>query len=181
MPRGTRATGYGAAGGRRNTPARSAKQLTRQHNRQNDPRVKAAMAEVEEARAEVDALMAENREGAVAGALYQAARKKLEKAEHRQEYAEKLANDEITLPPPRPKPLRLPATGDGGKGWTKGQARAMLMQGYTLEAVVRRTGFGTDSFDDIPLKDGRGVSREEWMIAQEEKAARLEREGRKLT
>lgn len=46
MPRDKKALGYGAAGGRRDTAARSAKQVTRRRNRENDPRYKAAMEEV---------------------------------------------------------------------------------------------------------------------------------------
>jgi hypothetical protein len=144
----------------------------------NDPRVQAAREATAKAQQELAALEAQQHEGPVAGALYAAAKKKVQELKQEQEVAE--AKAEAAPRRLMPRTTTLPKIGKGGKGWTLGQARTMLMQGYTLEAVVRRTGFGTEDFDDIPLRDGRGVSRDEWMEACEKRAAKLEREGRKL-
>lgn len=42
----------------------------------------------------------------------------------------------------------------GEKGWTLGQARVLVTDGYPLEAVVRRTGYGAWWFRDLVGNDG---------------------------
>jgi DNA repair exonuclease SbcCD ATPase subunit len=178
MPRGVRATGYGAAGGRRDTAARSAKQRTRRERRSHDPRIRAAQEEVDAAYAELDKLNAElENSGPAVGAMYPQKKRELEAANAKvQEKWEALTDVEKVVPIKKV----LPKEGNGGKGWALGQARTMLMHGYTLEHVVETTGFGTKHFEDIPLKDGRGVSREEWLEALEKKDRRTQIESQRL-
>lgn len=183
MPRGQKATGYGAAPGRRNTAARSAKQRTRRALREQDPRIKRSREEIRQSEEELERLAARPSDGPAPGAAYtgmtprqiaavQAAGGQIEprKAVHPvsqpgptpDDAVERTAN-RVTLDALRVALKTLPEHGDGGMGWTLGQARSMMREGYHISHVVGATGFDTGQLSDLARADGYGMSLEEWL------------------
>lgn len=128
--------------GRRNTPGRSARQVTKRRVREEDGRWQAAMGDVRSFREELEARLAWEAEHPTEGAVPGA------------EYTPPKPNEPKRKP--RWQRLGLPAPDARGNGrFTMGQARSMLRQGYHIYHVQRFTGWGERAFDDMKL-DGDG-------------------------
>ena len=66
--------------------------------------------------------------------------------------------------PPIGLPTTVPLEGRGNGNWTLGQARSLLRKGYHIAEVYRRTGWGLEALNDLPVdEDGSGLSTEEWI------------------
>jgi hypothetical protein len=183
MPRGKKTGGYGAAGGRRNTKSRSAKQVTRRERRQADPRVSMSLEEARERQAEIEAMVANGDSlGPAEGAQYSELTKRI------------LRPDLYAVPEPEPEPEPEPAptfpkqdlilTDDGRVAFRPkppppafifnaafkkkalkaggsdnaavcGTARHMLRKGYRIDNVLAKTGADFYYLEDLPIgRDG---------------------------
>jgi len=138
-----------AYGSRRGIPD---KQVHRKEVRYADGRVVQSM---EEARREQEALerrIAHEQQqptiGATPGAEYVARRAEEERA------AALEADIADHMPKPKVERHRYePYEGEPKPGWTVGQARAMIREGYKVTQVMRLSGVGYKWLDDLPLDD----------------------------
>jgi len=140
-----------AYGSRRGIPD---KQVHRTEVRYADPRVRTSL---EEARAEQEALerqIAKEAErpalGATEGALY-AAQTQADRERAEREAAEAEARRRERLEKSIREHRFEPWEGDARPGWTIGQARQMLRNGYAVSHVMTMTGVGYRWLSDIPL------------------------------
>lgn len=145
-----------ANGSKRGVPD---KQVHRTEVRYSKGRVRDAMEEAREEQRRLEERLAREAEqpavGATAGAAYVAAEKAARERER--ELAARRAQE-------REESIRSghrfePWEGDGKPGWTIGQARKMLRDGYAVKHVMRMTGVGYRWLSDIPLDDDlRGMA-----------------------
>lgn len=152
------------------------RQRRRARQRAQDPRVQAAMGEVKQDRELVADLLNNPSRGTgqrrcelaeqsgehssvLVGGRHACCGKAAEAPKQQPTTQQVVVKTSKPASPPRDE---IPREGEG-VDWSLGQARAMLMQGYLLRQVVFLTGWGAKWFDDVPLRDGRGVSREEWL------------------
>lgn len=176
MPRGGKQKGHGTLGGRRDYPARSAKQVTRRKRRMADPRVRDALSSrdpvemLQRSEEEAARLLAKPRQphehsdppvliGDPPRYACCAARVPAEALLAMEPTPEPVEQPQAVqaAPVPAPEPP-LPTEGDGNGRWRLGQARSMLRQGYRLSHVVHTTGWGTRWLDDLATdEDGYGV------------------------
>lgn len=72
--------------------------------------------------------------------------------------------------PPLGLPNKVPLEGRGNGEWSLGQARSMLRKGYHVAEVVRRTGWGLEWLNDLPVdENGYGLNTDEWLESLEKK------------
>jgi hypothetical protein len=145
----------GAYGNKRGKEA----QKRRREVRLRDPRVATTLDEVRAEQAALEARIEREKEqpavGATAGAKYKP-------PVVVQEDALPVATGETKVY--RPKKVRIPYDAQGNKGWTLGQARSMVRQGYKVTRVVYMTGWGMKWFEDLPTDDdGYGLSTDDWV------------------
>lgn len=145
----------GAYGNKRGKEA----QRRRRQIRLRDPRVALSLEEAERERKELEARIAREKEqpavGTAAGAAYR---------EPVVVHEDKLPESSDKPKTYRPKKIVIPYDAQGDKGWSLGQARSMVRQGYKVERVVYMTGWGVKWLEDLPTDpDGYGLSTEEWV------------------
>lgn len=149
------------------------RQKRRAEVRSRDPRVMAAMAEVEAERAKLDALMAEQAakpaEGVVEGALYAARRKEQEralaKAEREADKIEVPEDEIIEDVEPEEGPVivkskidlrTLKQRGEDKFRFADMTARIMLKDGYNIRYVIEFTGLGYQDIKGYAELDEEG-------------------------
>jgi hypothetical protein len=185
MPREKKSSGYGAAGGRRNTAARSAKQVTRRQRREAQPRVAMSLEEAREHQAEIEAMMQRRSDGPAVGAQYTELTKRALAPQQYDEFEQEdgtiqqvpvipeypvqdliLTEDGRVAFRPKPPPpdfifnaatkKKLSARGGSDNASVCGTARHMLRKGYRIDYVMDKTGARFEYLSDLPIaRDGR--------------------------
>ena len=121
--------------------------LARRERRMSSPRVRGALAEAAEQRAKIEALLARQSPAELYASVTVPVRR-----------WDKTTRDYAQAVIERPVPeVAMDDRAEGDKGWTVGQARLLYMDGYSLDWVVRRTGWGAWWFSDLTGADGYAV------------------------
>lgn len=170
MATGRKIAGHSHRGSANGSTRGKERQKRRAEVRARDPRVQAAMAEVEAERKKLDDLIAQQEAapavGSVQGALYSAAKKEAEKAVLKAEKAAAKIEDEVTpkivveKADPGVHPIwGIPMEGEDNFRFASITAGLMLKAGYNIRWVSEYTGLGYDDLKHYAEldEDGYGV------------------------
>lgn len=127
-------------------------QAARRSRRLNDPRVRTALDEARREREKIAALIAANASTETEGSR-RAAMLRVWVRDGDLVADDALAPSSLARPGTRvvvnPESRQV-----GEKGWTLGQSRILISDGYSLDSVVARTGWGAWWFRDLVALDG---------------------------